>query len=94
MPVTKQATKKVRQDKRKAVFNLRRKNDYKKAVKEFLKHPTEAALKSVFKTVDRAAKTNVIHKNKASRIKSRLSKKIKSDSKTSAKPKSSKKSLR
>ena len=85
MPVTKQAIKKVRQDARKAVFNLQRKNAYKKAVKDFLKHPTEAGLKSVFSAVDRAAKTNVIHKNKASRIKSRLSKKLKPGTKTVSK---------
>ena len=85
MPVIKQAIKKVRQDARKAVFNLKRKNAYKKAVKVFLKHPTEAGLKNVFSAVDRAAKTNVIHKNKASRIKSRLSKKLKTAPKTSSK---------
>ncbi|OGD85380.1 hypothetical protein A2164_04415 [Candidatus Curtissbacteria bacterium RBG_13_35_7] len=76
MPVTKQAIKKVRQDKHKAVYNLRRKNAYKKAVKDYLKNPTEVGLKLVFKTVDKASKTNVIHKNKAARIKSRLSKKL------------------
>ena len=85
MPVTKQAIKKVRQDARKAVFNMQRKKAYKKTVKDFLKHPTEAGLKSVFSAVDRAAKTNVIHKNKASRIKSRLSKKLKPSSKTISK---------
>jgi len=84
MPVTKQAIKKVRADKRKAVYNLRRKKAYKEAVKKFLKNPTQAGLTSVFSAVDQAAKTNVIHKNKASRIKSRLSKKLK-PTKTTAK---------
>jgi len=86
MPVTKQAIKKVRQDKRKAVFNLQRKKAYKEAVKKYLKNPTPAGLRSVFVAVDRAAKTNVIHKNKAARIKSRLSKKLK-PTKASSKPK-------
>jgi len=86
MPVTKQAIKKVRQDARKAVFNLQRKKAYKKAVKDFLKHPTEAGLKTVFGAVDRAAKTNVIHRNKAARIKSRLSKKLKPATKVPPKP--------
>ena len=86
MPVTKQAIKKVRQDARKAVFNLQRKKAYKKAVKDFLKHPTEAGLKTVFSAVDQAAKTNVIHRNKAARIKSRLSKKLKPVTKVSSKP--------
>lgn len=74
MPVTKQAIKKVRQDKRKAVVNLKVKTAFKKAVSQFRKKPTEAGLKTVYKLLDRAAKTNVIHRNKASRLKSRLSK--------------------
>lgn len=74
MPVIKQAIKKVRQDKRKTAFNLKVKNAYKKAVSEFRKGPTAIRLKTVYKLLDRAAKTNVIHKNKASRLKSRLSK--------------------
>lgn len=76
MPVIKQAIKKVRQDRRKAVINLKVKNAFKKAIRNFRKKPTEAALKIVYKALDRAAKTNVIHKNRAARLKSRLSKKI------------------
>ena len=76
MPVTKQAIKKVRQDKKKAKFNLLKKTAYKKNVANFLKNPTESALKAAFSALDLAAKTNVIHKNKAARLKSRLSKKI------------------
>lgn len=82
MPVTKQARKKVRQDKRKARFNLRKKKTYKENVKDYLKNPTEAALKKVSSALDRAAKVNVIHKNKASRLKSRFSKKLPQASKT------------
>lgn len=76
MPVTKQAIKKVRQDKRKTLINLKVKQAYKKAVRDFVKKPTEAGLTSVFKSLDKAAKGNVIHKNRASRLKSRLSKKL------------------
>lgn len=76
MPVTKQAIKKVRQDKRKALINLKVKQAYKKAVRDFVKKPTEAGLTNVFKSLDKAAKVNVIHKNRASRLKSRLSKKL------------------
>lgn len=74
MPVTKQAIKKVRQDRRKTAVNLRTRRAFKAAVLAFRKKPTAAGLVSVYKTLDRAAKTNVIHANKASRIKSRLSK--------------------
>lgn len=73
MPVTKQAIKKVRQDKRKTDFNLKVKKAYKRAVHDFRKNPTSKVLSEVFSKLDRAAKTNVIHKNTASRLKSRLS---------------------
>jgi len=88
MPVTKQAIKKVRQDKRKAVNNLRKKKTYKQTVKDYLKNPTEGGLKKVFTDLDRAAKVNIIHKNKASRLKSRLSKKLKDKGKKSPAKKS------
>ncbi|MBI4037435.1 30S ribosomal protein S20 [Candidatus Curtissbacteria bacterium] len=78
MPVTKQAIKKVRQDKKKTAFNLVRKTAYKKAVKAARIKPTAASLSAAFSLLDKAAKTNVIHKRKASRLKSRLSKLIKS----------------
>lgn len=84
MPVIKQAIKKVRQDKRKTAFNLKVKNAYKKAVSEFRKGPTQIRLKTIYKLLDRAAKTNVIHKNKAARLKSRLSKKLVTPNKKSA----------
>ena len=76
MPVTKQAIKKVRSDSRKTIVNLRVKKALKKAIVAFHKKPTQALLEVIYKTADKAAKTNVIHKNKAARIKSRLSKLI------------------
>ncbi len=79
MPVTKQAIKKVRQDRRKTVFNIKLKKNFKKVVSDFRKSPTVKTLPLVFKALDKAAKTNVIHKNKASRLKSRLSKLIASN---------------
>ena len=76
MPVTKQAIKKVRQDKRKTDINMRRKKAYKKAVHDARSKKMPADLARAFKALDLAAKTNVIHKNKAARLKSRLSKLI------------------
>lgn len=87
MPVTKQAIKKVRQDERKTTFNLLKKRAYKQAVKDYLKKPTAAALQKAFSALDRAAKVNIIHKNKASRLKSQLSKKMGSATKASTTPK-------
>ncbi len=76
MPVIKQAIKKVRQDKRKTEINALVRRKYKKAVLAFRKNPTVDALKAAYKALDKAAKTNVIHRNKAARLKSRLSKKL------------------
>lgn len=87
MPVIKQAIKKVRQDKRKAQINLKVKSAYKKTVSGFRKAPSTAGLKEVYRKLDTAAKTNVIHKNKASRLKSRLSKLIKGAKKETQKKK-------
>jgi len=58
------------------------KKNLKKTVAAFSKNPTTAALKTVYKLADRAAKTNIIHKNKAARLKSRLSNLVKSPTKT------------
>lgn len=81
MPVIKQAIKKVRQDKRKTTINSVLRTNYKKAVLTSRRSKTEASLKAAFRALDRAAKTNVIHKNKASRLKSRLSKMLASTAK-------------
>ena len=60
-------------------MNDRRKKRYRNAVKEFKKAITAKAfdkakelLPTVYKTLDKAAKSNSISKNKASRTKSRL----------------------
>ena len=76
MPVIKQAIKKVRQDRRKTAYNLRVKKNLKVVISAFRKNPSAKLLVSVYKASDKAAKTNVVHKNKAARIKSRLSKLI------------------
>jgi len=92
MPVTKQAIKKVRADKRKTTFNLRKKRTYKQAVKDYLSKPTATSLQKAFSAIDRAAKVNIIHRNKAARLKSQLSKKLASKVKKS--PEAPKKSAK
>lgn len=80
MPNTEGARKTLRASKKKAVFNLRRKNAMKKAVKNFRElikedKTTEAEEKIplVYKAIDKAQKRGIIKKNTASRKKSRLS---------------------
>jgi small subunit ribosomal protein S20 len=81
MPITASAKKALRQSIRRRAQNLGRKDAYKKAVKEYRKLVAEkkldeakAKLPAVYKALDKAAKTNAIKKNKASRLKSRLGK--------------------
>ena len=74
MPVTVGAIRKLRSDKKRTQTNLRVKNSVRDVVAKMRRKPTEANLKAVFTNVDRAARKNVITKNKAARLKSRLSK--------------------
>lgn len=74
MPVTKSARKKLRKDKnREKVNNLLRK-DLKTAISGAQKAKTAEKVRKAVSLVDKAVKNNFIHKNKAARIKSRLSK--------------------
>ncbi len=74
MPVTKQARKKLRKDRRREIKNQILKSGFKKTIKNTRKTPTVKKLASASKVIDKAAKKGIIHKNKAARIKSRLAK--------------------
>ena len=73
MPVTKQAKKKLRKDKKIEAKNLKLKKEYKKLVKKTRSNPNKKNLSEANKMLDKAAKKGIIHKNRAARIKSRLS---------------------
>jgi len=75
MPITKQARKKMRRDRKTTVQNAKSKTKLRKAVKDARLDSNKENLKKAFSMLDKAAKTNLIHKNKASRLKSRLSSK-------------------
>lgn len=83
MPNIKSAAKAMRQSIRRRVRNIKTKDKFKAAVKEAKKliaasKKSEAmeALKKAMSTLDKAVKTNVIHKNKSSRLKSRIAKSL------------------
>ena len=83
MPITTSAEKALRQNKRRHARNLKQKEvmkdvikKYKKAVETGKKDEAAKMLPEVYKKLDKAAKTNIIKKNKASRLKSRLTKKL------------------
>lgn len=73
MPITQSALKALRKSKRKAKSNKPVKNLVKKTVKQARKNPSVTSLKKVYSSLDKAAKRKIIHKKKASRLKSRLS---------------------
>lgn len=74
MPIIKSAQKRVRSSARKQAQNLKVKQAYKKAVKEVRANKSDSTIKTAYKALDKAAKRGIIHKNKASRLKSRISK--------------------
>ncbi|MFH1602065.1 MAG: 30S ribosomal protein S20 [Candidatus Shapirobacteria bacterium] len=77
MPITESAKKFLRQSKKKAKINKLRREKVKKAIKELEKKPIPANLKKAFSEIDKAVKKKIVHQNKASRWKSRLSKLVK-----------------
>jgi small subunit ribosomal protein S20 len=72
MPILKSAVKKLKQDKHRARANAVYRAAYKKALKAARAKKSAALVTKAFQALDRAAKKQVIHKNKASRLKSRL----------------------
>ena len=83
MPILKSSKKALRQNKRRHLTNLKNSKKLKDAISKYkktleAKNQPEAKklLSLVYKQLDKAAKTNLIKKNKSSRLKSRLSKKL------------------
>ena len=64
----------MRQSKRRRADNLTKAKALREAVKNYKKSPSAELLSLVYQKLDKAAKTNVIKKNKSSRLKSRLTK--------------------
>lgn len=92
MPIIKSAKKALRQNITHRKKNLERKAELKTAIKQYKKAVASAHsagseqgkkekakeyLSQVYKKLDKAAKVNLIKKNKANRLKSRLSRLIK-----------------
>lgn len=73
MPITVGAIRKLRADAKKARENAVHRRAYKELVSQMRRKPTVKTLTAAFSKLDRAAKRGVIHKNKAARLKSRLS---------------------
>lgn len=74
MPVTKTAKRALRVSKRKASLNAKERSQLEIAIRAAQKSKKSAEVIKASSLADRAAKKNIIHKNKASRLKSSLSK--------------------
>ena len=77
MPIIARAIKKLRHDHRRAIENAKTRDTLRMLVKKARKSPTTKTLSAAFSALDKAAKHNVVHPNKASRLKSRLSRLLK-----------------
>ncbi len=80
MPIIRSAKKKLRQDKKREKQNLTVKQSIKKIIKKYKSQPTPKLLSGVFSALDMSVKKKIFHANKVSRLKSSLSKLIKSKS--------------
>lgn len=89
MPVIKSAQKKLRQDKKRERANDNFRTLLKSSLKAAKKSPTNKNISGAFKVIDKLAKKHIIHKNKAARLKSSLSKLIQSPVKAKPSTKSS-----
>lgn len=67
----------MRQDKLKTQENREKRETSKNAIKAFLKKKNDETFKKAVSLIDKLAKKNIIHKNKAARLKSRLARQFK-----------------
>lgn len=81
MPVIKSAKKKQRQDKKRTLQNAKVRNLLKTLLKKAKKNPSAKIITEAVTVADKAAKNNIIHKNKASHIKSKLYAQLKAGAK-------------
>lgn len=64
----------MRKDKKRTLKNKAKRAALKKLIKTLRKNPIPSNLTAVYRALDKAAKVKLIKKNKAARLKSRLSK--------------------
>ena len=83
MPNTRSAAKRVRADRKRHLRNLNIKSEMKTLTRKFLQlvkgretDPARTTLGTLIKRLDQAANRNILHKNTASRLKSRLSRRF------------------
>lgn len=83
MPNTRSAAKRMRADRNRHLRNLNVKSELKTLTRKFLQaakaglgDPAKTALGTLIKRLDQAAHRKILHRNTASRLKSRLSRRL------------------
>jgi small subunit ribosomal protein S20 len=91
MAHTKSAKKHLRQDRKRRLLNKSKRSEAKTRIKYVLNavaakeiKKAEEELSLAFKKIDKCAKSNVFHPNKAARLKSRLARQVDSLKRSSA----------
>jgi len=74
MPVIKSAKKKLRADRKRESANKKIEVLVRLSIKKAQRKPTPKSIQEAFSIIDKSVKKNIIHKNKAARLKSKLSK--------------------
>lgn len=82
MPIIRSAKKKMRQDKKRHTVNLVQKRKALDAIRDFRKKPSVKTLPHLFSVLDVTAKKHIFAIGKVKRLKSRLSKLVKTSAKT------------
>lgn len=72
MPILKNAKKALRSSERKAAFNQQVRSKMRTMVAKMRKSPDQDLLSESYSAIDKAVKRNLIHKNKAARLKSQM----------------------
>jgi len=87
MPVTKSATKKLRRDKRRTAHN----DDVRALLRDTMRRVRKGTITTpeAYAVVDKTAKINLIHPNKAARLKSKIATVLPNPAKKKASVKSS-----
>lgn len=91
MPIIKSAKKALRQSEKKRAINTKKKETLLKTIKQYRKllaagkiEEAKQYLPALYKTLDKAAKANLVKQNKSSRLKSRLTQLIAKSVRTSS----------
>lgn len=82
MPIIQSAKKKLRKDVKKEKINRKYKSDYEKIMRSLKKNKAapdklKDFVKKAYSILDKAVKKKIFHKNKASRLKSQITKLVK-----------------